>query len=206
MGAGQSQLVTVRYSPTTNGTDTGSIICSGGGGSQVGITGSLLAVMPGLSFASYAGAITAPFTAGGGYVSQTVDVPDVNSGGQAVYAFNVTDGGNYTVSASVNAPNSASDSFWVNIDSLPTDPAMVWDISPNTVGFETRTVSWRGNGSTTNAQYNPQVFNLSPGLHQLIIVGREANVQLGQITITAYGNSRPSPPSPPPNVHIVRVQ
>lgn len=205
LGAGQSQQVTVRYSPTMNGTDTGNITCSGGGGTQVSMAGSLMAVMPGLSFPSSAGAIRAPFTTSGGYVSQTVDVPDVNSGGQAVYAFNVTNGGSYTVSASVNAPNSASDSFWVNIDALPTDPSMVWDISPSTVGFQTRTVSWRGSGGATNAQYDPQVFNLNPGVHQLIIVGREADVQLGQITITVYG-TRPSPPSPPQNLHIAVVQ
>jgi hypothetical protein len=208
LGAGQSQVVTVRYTPTGASTDNGSITCSGGGGAQVGMTGSLLAVLPGLSFPSYAGVITAPFATNSGYLSQTVDVSNVGqegvtSGGQAVYTFNISTAGNYTISASVNAPNSSSKSFWVNMDALPTDPSMIWDIYPYTVGFETETVSWRGSGTSTNDQFAPAIFSLSAGMHQLIVVGREAGVQLGQITIATYNSARSSPPPSPPNVHIL---
>jgi len=206
LGAGQSQVVSVRYTPTGASTDTGSITCSGGGGAQVNATGTLLAVLPGLSFPSYSGTVTAPFTTNGGYVSQAVDVSSsgqagVSSGGQAVYAFNISNAGTYTVSASVNAPSASSKSFWVNMDALPTDPTMIWDIYPFTSGFETRTVSWRGSNTYTNDQYSPQIFNLTAGTHQLIIVGREANVQLGQITISPYGTT--APPPPPVNLHII---
>jgi hypothetical protein len=81
---------------------------------------------------------------------------------------------------------------------------MVWDV-PVTTGFANQLVSWRGNGvvssnslSGFNAQFAPKVFSLSAGAHQLIIVGREANVQLGQITVLPR-------PRPPLNVHIVAV-
>jgi hypothetical protein len=43
LGAGQSQVIAVRYTPTGAATDSGSITCSGGGGTQVNVTGSLLA-------------------------------------------------------------------------------------------------------------------------------------------------------------------
>lgn len=159
-----------------------------------------------LTFQASAGAITAPFTISGGYLSQTIDVSNlgqagVTNGGLAVYTFNISTAGTYTVSASVNAPNSDSKSFWVNIDALPDDPTMIWDNYPYTAGFETRTVSWRGSGGPTNDQFNPKTFNLAAGTHELIIVGREANVQLGQITISPYGVV--SPPPPPQNLHIV---
>ena len=123
----------------------------------------------------------------------------MTSGGQAVYTFTVPTAGAYTVSASVNAPDSSTKSFWVNIDGLPSDPTMIWDVYPYTSGFETRTVSWRGTGTSTADQFSPQVFNLTAGTHQLIIVGREANVQLGQITIIPSG----TPPPPPQNLHII---
>ena len=59
---------------------------------------------------------------------------------------------------------------------------MIWDI-PITSGLTEQTVSWRGNGTHKVNQFAPKVFNLSAGTHQLIVRGREANCQLGQITI-----------------------
>jgi hypothetical protein len=182
--------------------DAGSIVTSGS--AIVTVT-----VLTGLSFPAYAGVITAPFTTNGGYVSQAVDVSSqgqagVAAGGQAVYPFTISTAGDYVVSALVNAPSLANNSFWVNIDAQPTDPTMVWDV-PVTTGFANQMVSWRGNGvvssnslSGFNAQFAPKVFSLSAGAHQLIIVGREANVQLGQITVLPR-------PRPPLNVHIVAV-
>jgi hypothetical protein len=67
-------------------------------------------------------------------------------------------------------------------------------------------VSWRGNGvldtnspSGFDAQFTPQVFNLSAGTHQLIVVGREANTQLGQITIQLR-------PPVPQNLRVVGLK
>ena len=201
LGAGQSKIVAVRYTPSGSATDNGSITCSGGGGAQVSVTGSLLAVLSELSFPSYAGVITAPFaTNRGGYVAQSI-ATGVSDGGKAFYAFRITNSGNYTVSVSVNAPSDAANSLYVNIDSTPTDPIMIWDI-PVTAGFSNQSVSWRGNGTDTANQYVPAVFSLSAGVHELIIVGREAGAELGQITIAPYLGGRSTPPSPPQNLRI----
>ena len=200
LGAGTSQSVTVRCIAAT--TNDGAIIrFTGGGGVDVPITNH--AQLPlGLSFAAGSGIITAPFALAGGYLSQAV-ATSATTGGQAVYSFTITNAGNYTVSASVNAPSTAANSLYVNIDAQPTDPTMIWDI-PVTTGFVNQTVSWRGSGTDTNSQYTPAIFaNLSAGTHQLIIVGREAGVQLGQITIAAYTGARPTPPSAPQNLRIV---
>ena len=66
---------------------------------------------------------------------------------------------------------------------------MTWDI-PVASGFVSQPVSWRGTGtvsssspSSLTAQFNPKVFSLSAGTHQLIIRGREGLTQLSTIII-----------------------
>ena len=190
---GQTQDVWISYTPSgaVSDSQTVTFAVAGGNAATATVSGSLLAVLPGLTFPSYAGAITAPFATNGGYVSQSVNT-GVANGGTAVYEFMITNGGNYVISANVNAPNTGANSFYVNIDSTPTDPTMIWDI-PVTSGFTNQLVSWRGNGSETNSQYVPEVFNLSSGTHQLIVVGREAGAQLGQISFKIW---------PPPQIFI----
>jgi len=141
-----------------------------------------------LTFASTSGTISAPFYVTSGAIAQPA-YTGVTAGGQAVYTFNISAAGHYVVSVSVNAPSQDNNSLFLNIDAQPTDPTMIWDI-PLTTGFASQTVSWRGNGTVSStassgltAQFAPKVFNLSAGVHQLIIRGREANTQLGTITI-----------------------
>jgi len=95
----------------------------------------------------------------------------------------------------VNAANDGANSFYLNIDGQPQDPDMICDL-PLTTGFEQRIVSWRGNGTFDNDQFIPKVFTLAPGAHQLIVVGREANVQLQSVSILQL-------PTTPRNVHVV---
>ena len=97
----------------------------------------------------------------------------------------------------MNAPTTANNSLFFNIDAQPTDPLMIWDV-PVTTGFTSQIGSWRGNGTTSTtsasgmtAQYAPAIFSLSAGTHQLTIRGREGNCQLGTITITPYGANTP---------------
>ena len=70
---------------------------------------------------------------------------------------------------------------------------MAWDILPPTTGYETRLVSWRGSGTADGNEFVPKYFVLSTGTHQLIIRGREANVQLDQFAIVKV-------PAPPQNL------
>ena len=139
----------------------------------------------GLTFAADSGAISTPFVATAGTLSQSVTT-GVTTGGRAAYTFNIVNAGNYLVSAMVSAPNDGQNSFYVNMDAEPTDPLMIRDI-PVSTGLASQTVSWRGNGTAdpASAQYRPKVFTLSAGTHQLIIRGREANTTLGAITIAA---------------------
>src|SRR5208282_4955099 len=84
---------------------------TGGGGATETVTGSgmVLALMPGLSFSSTAGTITSPMVANsGGYISQSVSEvgsgqAGVTAGGTATYFFQITNTGQYIISASVLA-------------------------------------------------------------------------------------------------------
>jgi hypothetical protein len=149
----------------------------------------------GLTFASTSGAISSPLISGNGVIYQTVDT-GVTNGGRAVYTFNIPTAGNYTISAMAIATNSDQNSFYVNIDSDPTDPTMIWDLALSTALTQT-SVSWRGTGSDGADQFNPKVFALSQGTHQLIIIGREGYAQLGTITIVAAGGAVPPPVTMP---------
>jgi sulfur relay (sulfurtransferase) complex TusBCD TusD component (DsrE family) len=161
--------------------DSGSTVAS----ASANVTVAAAKPVSGLTFAADSGTYTAPFVDSNGTLSQPVQT-GVTNGGQAIYTFNVTNGGNYLVSAMVIAPNDGENSLYVNIDADPTDPLMIWDIPICSV-LTNATVSWRGNGNSdpASSQYNPKVFALSAGTHQLIIVGREANTTLGTITIAA---------------------
>ncbi len=149
-----------------------------------------------LSWESTRGVIQAPFVNNGNSIWQTSATFDPRQGGEALYNFSVTAAGDYTVSVVVNAPHQAANSLFVDIDSQPSNPAMIWDIPPST-GFTERVVSWRGNGTDTNNEFTPKKFSLSAGSHQLIIRGREGNVQIGRITVG------PAAPSAPSNLAVV---
>jgi hypothetical protein len=199
LGSGESQTVAVRYSPTIVGTDSQTITFTGGSGATAGVSGSAIAAPPpgSLTFQAEAGVLTSPMASGGGYIYQSVDT-DVTNGGQAVYTFTLTNQGSYIIETIVNAVDVNANSFFINIDALPVDPTMIWDITPTT-GFEQRTVSWRGNGTDGADQFVPQIFNLTAGTHELMIVGREANAQLQQLSIVAM-------PPPPGNLRITAVR
>ena len=203
LDANQSAQVGIRYAPT-KAADSVTVIFSGGGQATASVSGQMQVAMSELSFPASSGVVTAPFTKDiSGYVSQSVQT-GLAGGGRAVYAFRITNPGKYTISATVNAPDMSANSFYVNIDAEPTDPTMIWDV-PVTAGFVNQTVSWRGNGTDTANQYVPVVFNLSADVHQLVIVGREAGVQLGSIIIAPDNGANLSPPPPPEKLRFVSV-
>jgi hypothetical protein len=113
--------------------------------------------------------------------------------GRAVYNFVVGESGSYVIQALIDAPTPAENSFFINVDSDPTDPLMIWDATP-TSGFEKQFVSWRGNGTFDVDQFAPKVFDLTAGVHQLVILGREANMKLKTLQLFKL-------PAPPNNLH-----
>lgn len=135
----------------------------------------------GLTFEAESGSITAPFVVSNGYISQS-SLTGVTNGGRAAYNFNIATTGDYVIQGVVDGPNDGANSFFINIDAEPQDPAMIWHI-PLTNGLESRIVSWEGNGTWDKPQFVPKVFHLDQGSHQLIIRGREANTRLDRFSI-----------------------
>ena len=134
-----------------------------------------------LTFQPSAANISGPFVLSSGYVSQSVTTG--TNGGQLIYFFRTANSNIFAVEALVNAPNTAANSFYVNIDAPPTDPTNIWDLIVTT-GWTNEIVTWRGNGTNDQMSIYPQQnFSLNAGLHQLIIEGREAGTELGPVTI-----------------------
>jgi len=138
-----------------------------------------------LTLSASAATITAPLILTNGCLSQP-DRTELPEGGKAVFNFTITNAGQYLLRAMVNAPGEDANSFYVNMDAPPEDPAMIWDIDV-TSGFEERTVSWRGNGTPESDEIVPKRFQLSAGPHKLLIVGREP-AELKRITLQPAAN------------------
>lgn len=115
--------------------------------------------------------LTAPMTLIDDALSQPMTT-DLKAGGKVVFEFNIPETGDYIFSTVVNATDEGSNSFYVNVDDQPEDPAMVWDI-PVTIGFDERKIGWRGKGDVDASEFPTKTFHLASGAHKLIITGRE---------------------------------
>jgi hypothetical protein len=147
----------------------------------------------GRTFFASAAALTAPLALTNDYIYLTTAQAELPDGGKAVFNFSVTNAGNYQIETLVNAPDEASNSFFVNIDAPPTDPDMIWDI-PLTTGFEMRVISWRGNGDSGTDEFTPKTFKLETGAHTLVMVGREPGTLLKSLTINPAPPEKPASP------------
>ncbi len=147
----------------------------------------------GQSYPASAAVLTAPLALTNDYIYLTTAQVELPDGGKAVFNFSVTNAGNYQIETLVNAPDEASNSFFVNIDAPPVDPDMIWDI-PLTTGFETRVISWRGNGDSSTDEFTPKIFKLEAGAHTLVIVGREPGTLLKSLTINPAPPEKPASP------------
>ena len=148
---------------------------------------------PGQSFPASAAALTAPLVLTNDYLYLAAEQQELAGGGKAVFNFTIKDAGNYVIETLVSAPDESSNSFFVNIDAMPTDPDMIWDIDVTT-GFEKRVMNWRGNGDANTDQFTPKSFKLEAGAHTLVIVGREPDVRMKSVTILPAPPEKPATP------------
>lgn len=132
------------------------------------------------TFGSISGELSGPFYVTSNAVVQPA-FTSLESSGRAAYCFTVPTTGDYLVSAEVTTAGTNGNSFFIDVDAEPTDPATIWDI-PSSDGTTNRVVSWRGGGTAPAAEF-PKLFHLPAGAHQLIVRGRSAGCALGNITI-----------------------
>ena len=147
-----------------------------------------------LAFNADSAVLSGPFQLTNGYLAQPLTTSLAN-GGRAVFIFNITNAGSYVIRATVNAQSGQPRSIGINVDADPKEPEMIWDVGA-TSGFEPRLVSWRSHGTITTPQPAPQVFTLSPGKHQLIVRGIDANTQLQRLSVLQL-------PAAPTGLHVV---
>jgi hypothetical protein len=133
------------------------------------------------TFEAELGEILPPFFVQDGAVGQALNTGP-EQGGRAAHSFSVDRAGDYLIRARVNAPFFQERSVYLNVDGEPLDEQMVWPIEITT-GFEERMVSWIGTGVCIHPQFEPKVFRLDPGAHQLIVRGREPNVRLDRFSV-----------------------
>src|SRR5476649_1585274 len=112
---------------------------------------------PGQSIPASAAVVTAPLILTNDYIFLPGDQVELTNGGSAVFAFTITNAGDYVIESLINAPAENSNSFFVNVDAQPEDPDMIWDMDV-TMGFEKRLINWRGNGDSTTDQFAPKIF------------------------------------------------
>ena len=186
---GHSTNITVRFSPSSVNNVTNTLTFTGGGGATISLAGLGYPVFAEGAVVSLTNALViSPLTAASGYISQSVEVQQPPSGGIALFGINFTNATTLTFTANLNAPNSGADSFWINVDADtidpndPTDVSQVWDVIPDTTGFEDRGVGWRGNGTFNAPQFPTNTWSVTSGIHLVYIRGREANAQWKTIT------------------------
>jgi hypothetical protein len=148
------------------------------------------------------------------YIFMPSPAPGDISSGTAVYNFTIATAGNYEIQALVDAPNTSANSFAVNMDAPPQEPAMIWDILPITSGFQQRIVSWRGSGTANSDQFVPEVFGLSAGPHQIHFKGEGPGTALASFTLlqvipaapaAALRSIQSSPSQPPTTPDGLRI-
>lgn len=208
---GNSTNITVRFSPTVVTNASGTLTFTGGGGTTVSLTGHGYPVYTEGATVQLTNVLfISPFLSSANYIYQNSEVSQPDQGGLALFGYNFTNDTTLTFSANLNAPNGASDSFWINVDtdpsnaSDPTDPGQVWDVIPDTSGFEDRGVGWRGNGTFSSPQFPTNQWSVTTGIHPVYLRGREANAQIKTLTGIVPGGAPPAdPPSAPLTPAIV---
>lgn len=150
------------------------------------------AILPANDIYAAAGQISGPFELENGVLYQPREMADVAQSGLAIYRFWITKTGFYEIEALVRAESAATDSFFINVGSDPKTDYMIWDI-PNTVGFEKRVVSWRGNGTFEQSEFVPKQFFLYAGENQLYVRGREAEAYVSHFSVQPTASSVSQP-------------
>jgi hypothetical protein len=188
----QSQVITVTYTPTAPGSQSGSVTFSGASGSSVSVSGVAYTNQAGYHWLARNGTLVAPMAASANVISATGDSSSSVTDGYALFGFTVASNGYYYLDVNARGETSGADSFYVQIDGVPVAQTHTWDILPATTGFQDRVVSWRGGGTFDAPQYPTNLWNLTTGNHLLAIFRREPGAAISNITLRAYSTNAPA--------------
>lgn len=211
-----STNITLRYTPTTVGTNWGTVEFTGGYGSTNTLYGQGIPILTS-PMSTWAGLVEDPFTTNAaGYISQSFQ-SGPEGGGTLLIGFNLPSNSTIRLRASIEATNTAQDSFYIAIDGQPVNTFVegysnsnTWDILPLTdvgAGFQDRYVHLRGNGTFNAPQFYSNVWTLAAGNHYVQVRGREANCRLATLTVesTAVSSAPDKVTQPTPGDGVVDV-
>lgn len=185
--SGQTQTITVTYTPTLNQQDNGTVVFTGGGGTNITTTGiGYYVYSPGF-IPMAAATLISPMQID---VQGSIYQPNTTLatvGGRALIGVNISSPiTSLTLSGNVIATNTANNTLAIDFDSDPIAPSQEWSITNLTANVLTlRTVSKRGVGSGTLPQFPTNTWSLSAGIHLIEIRGIESYTLLNQLLINA---------------------
>jgi len=99
----------------------------------------------------------------------------LNTAHRAEYSFNVTQAGTYKIVGNVHATNNGSDSFWVQVDGLPS-AGYKWAVERNTI-YSADDVN------SASPRADPVVVPLVAGVHTVTIFVREKLTRLDKLEL-----------------------
>ncbi|MFQ5822511.1 MAG: Ig-like domain-containing protein [bacterium] len=129
-----------------------------------------------------------PLASNGNYIWVPVGA---GTNGVAEYSFDVPTDDTYVIWGRVIAPNGSEDSFFISMDG---GPDVLWDVLQGLwqSDWTWDQVSDRGTGSSLNPEFDPKLFQLTAGTHNLKIKQRDAGTKIDKIIITSDLNFVPS--------------
>lgn len=196
--AGQSQTITVAFTPTSKGAVSGTVNLTGGGNAVVSLSGYGLWQLPYGSIWATNGYVEAPMATASDYVYlSTTTLPNGPPQGRVTYVFNVPSPGQYYATGIVNWPNVGSNSLYIAVDRDPVDGVDVWGLpppGPTTTGFQPLAVTLPDQPNQSH------LWTLTAGNHTLVIMGREQDAELEKLMF--YSQSIEPTIPPPSGLHI----
>lgn len=103
--------------------------------------------------------------------------PPVKTQHRVEYDFVVPETGQWLLRGLIQSPNTAGDSFWIEIDGNQAQGAVyLWDTSPVGAGYV-----WDYMNNRNGA--NPVVLNLTAGAHKVVVYGRDDGTRLDRLEL-----------------------
>lgn len=190
----QTVQISIEDDPDVEPDETLGIVLSGltGGASAGSVFGATVTItdddntaepplMEGLTWRADAGLILAPYATNETLVVQATETASVSDAGRARYRVTVPTDGKWRMTVRIKAEAGDRNSFFVDVDQDPVSPTAVCDVAV-TSGIEERKVSWRGTGTTT-PEFPWKEWDLTAGVHEVVVCGRESNCGIYEITL-----------------------
>jgi hypothetical protein len=182
LAAHTSTNITVRYSPTAVGTNSGTVSWSHGGTNTV--IGYAYPVAAATSWTLTSSLLRGTMTSNvNNYISTPVNNFDpVVKDNAAVFGFRAASSGTVKLRTISIATNGSSDSFYVVVNNQSfVETTNAWQVIPWTTNWAVSYVHQWGNGTYNNPEFYTNAFAVNAGVNYVVVGAREANAKLREM-------------------------